>query len=306
MVKICRNCEEEFETKTTAIYCENCREVSLICKNCGKEFKKARSKYQYCINNGTKHDDFYCSNKCQRQKTYSKESCKLREENKRKNGFYSPERIQSRYKACLESGGFDRFIAASHSEEAEKRREKTKRENGYYENIWPEIKEKGSTKETRIKQWETKREKFFEDYNLFMQNMNISFNEKVKEIQLDYKSILSMKYPGVWALWGVNIISGAKECLTAGQTSDLSRELSWVLRVLKSKKMKEAEEKDPGCTGGWYKIQSEFNNYQLIIINEGEEDFNKREELEMNYAVKNNAILWKPSVTQFAKWRNLK
>jgi hypothetical protein len=105
-----------------------------------------------------------------------------------------------------------------------------------------------------------------------------------------------MNVSGVCPLWGTN--DGQQSvCLTAGQTVNLGKELTWTLRVLSNGHLKALERENPGCTGGWYRIQK-CQNLRYMIIAQDMESFQQRELIEAAYAVKNEAIYWNPSPTQ--------
>ena len=104
--------------------------------------------------------------------------------------------------------------------------------------------------------------------------------------------------PGVWALWGINKENNTNECLTCGQTENISKEINWTLRVLTNPNLQKLEEEESGCTGRWNFIQKDYINYNYVLINKGEENKEKREIIEAIYAINNNSKFWMPSITQ--------
>ena len=134
------------------------------------------------------------------------------------------------------------------------------------------------------------------DYNYILNN---------SDNYIDYENIINpdnfdnlKSIPGVWALWGENIETGVNECLTVGQSINVGKELNWTLRVLANEKLQDLERENPGCTGRWDRIQSKYKNYYYILVNKNEYNKNSREKLEMDYALKNNSIYWKPNPFQ--------
>lgn len=100
------------------------------------------------------------------------------------------------------------------------------------------------------------------------------------------------------AIYGNNKISNKKECLTCGQTENLGKELHWTLRVLANENLQFLEKENPGCTGRWNFIQNDYKDYEYVLVNKGEKDFEKREAIEAIYSIQNKAKYWQPSITQ--------
>ena len=100
--------------------------------------------------------------------------------------------------------------------------------------------------------------------------MNISFKNNTLSIY-DFDNLKNI--PGVWFIWSSNNINNQKECLTCGQTKNLDKELNWTLRVLANRNLQQLEINEPVCTGRWNFIQSNYKNYEYVLINKGEKNF---------------------------------
>lgn len=122
-------------------------------------------------------------------------------------------------------------------------------------------------------------------------DINFGVNENFIKI----KDILDGNFdniPGVWAIWGLDK-DRQEKCLTVGQSENIGKELRWTIRVLSNKKLNELGFK----AGNWDHIQKyKVLEYRIICLNE--KDFNKREQIEAIYAIKNNSLYWNPSPTQ--------
>jgi hypothetical protein len=137
------------------------------------------------------------------------------------------------------------------------------------------------------------RDKLNDKIDANIKNLHIHFNEKLVNIN-SFDNLFDI--PGVWSLSGKDKNENIY-CLTCGQTENLGKELNWALRVLINKNLQNQEAFNPGCTGRWYLIQ-QYDGLQFKIICNGERNKERREFIEALYAVKNNALYWKPSITQ--------
>lgn len=136
----------------------------------------------------------------------------------------------------------------------------------------------------------TKLDKILENLNI-----NILFNFNTLNLK-DFNCLYNI--PGVWALWGINKETKIKCCLTVGQTKNLGKELNWTLKVLTNQNLQNLEKEKFGITGRWDKIQKYYKDYEYILVNKNESNIKMREIIELTYAIENNSIYWKPSITQ--------
>ena len=136
---------------------------------------------------------------------------------------------------------------------------------------------------------------------------NVYGDVKISGIGLDkfdFESICNV--PGVWFLYGTDTRDNKVYCLTGGESQDIGNEINWTKRVLVNPNLQEIEKNDPGSTGRWDKIQKYYKGYEYVLVNIGEKDREKRQVIEAAYAILNNALYWKPSITQLSNDFQLK
>lgn len=137
--------------------------------------------------------------------------------------------------------------------------------------------------------------------NILLQKRNFEFCNS--DIIYNFDNLKNV--PGVWALWGFHKETDKKECLTVGQSINIGQELKWSLRILANEKLQKIEEENPGSTGRWDKIQKFYNNFYYVLVCKNEIDKNIREKIEIEYAIINNALYWKPSPIQLNLIKNI-
>ena len=96
----------------------------------------------------------------------------------------------------------------------------------------------------------------------------------------------------MWGLKGISKKDGKLYYLTAGQSVNIYKEIKKCIRIINT------IQDDPEKAGRWDIIQNEYENFKFEIIAKNIEDFKKRENIEMIYAIKFNALYWQPSITQ--------
>lgn len=107
--------------------------------------------------------------------------------------------------------------------------------------------------------------------------------------------------PGILFIWGYDNQTNEFKCLTGGQTKNLYHHIKFFELYSDKNKIKPDENDNR-----WYEIANNYHNFEIEIILENENDFNKREIIESKYAFDNKAIYWKPSVTQkYLNWEEI-
>lgn len=122
-------------------------------------------------------------------------------------------------------------------------------------------------------------------------------------LNLNDKNDLKEKYlekPGVLFIWGLNSIDNKWYCLTGGQTINLYGHIINFQLLSNKTKIKPNYEDNR-----WFHIANNYNKFNIIITHYCIKNFKTREILELNYAIENSALYWKPSATQLKYFKIL-
>ena len=118
------------------------------------------------------------------------------------------------------------------------------------------------------------------------QKMNIRYDGFLLETEVDLYMV-----PGVAFLHGRNIETGQYECLTGGETKNLRQHIQYFVRMSDKFRVKPYEKDNR-----WYEIAHDYEHFQIVILKDFPHSDRKkdREDVELMYALKNNAKFWKP------------